>query len=357
MAIDVLRPTEITASLRADWRALQAADADVAGPFFAPEWAGAVERARGGVRIAVQYDAQGLAAVLPIGRGRFTAGAPGGPLADYDGLIARRGAEVDMPGLLMAMGVARYDFAHAPASQPMLAAGMRGRGVSWRVDAGRGWAAYQATLKSRKSDLVRDVGKRLRRIEREVGPVEFRFADADANAFAAMLRWKREQYAATRQTDVLARPWTQRLLGELSETRGDVFGGLFSTLRAGDQLLAGHFGLYANGVLHAWFIAHDTAFARFSPGMVLMGELTRALCEGAGWREFDLGSGDYAFKARLCDAGRDVGYGFVGRPSPAAAFRGGAYAVRGWAERAPLGRLSALPGKAMRRWDIIRALG
>jgi len=46
----------------------------------------------------------------------------------------------------------------------------------------------------------------------------------------------------------------------------------------------------------------------------------------------------------------------VGVPSPAALMRGCAYGVRQAAEALPLGRVSALPGKAMRRLDLLRGL-
>ena len=42
--------------------------------------------------------------------------------------------------------------------------------------------------------------------------------------------------------------------------------------------------------------------------------------------------------------------------SPATLVRQLAYGLRGAAESLPLGRASALPGKAMRRLDLMRAL-
>ena len=45
-----------------------------------------------------------------------------------------------------------------------------------------------------------------------------------------------------------------------------------------------------------------------------------------------------------------------GRPSPSTLIRSAAYGVRAAAEALPLGRVSELPGKAMRRLDVIRGL-
>ena len=49
-------------------------------------------------------------------------------------------------------------------------------------------------------------------------------------------------------------------------------------------------------------------------------------------------------------------HGFVGLPSAAALARRAAYGVRRAAEALPLGRVSELPGKAMRRMDVWRGL-
>jgi CelD/BcsL family acetyltransferase involved in cellulose biosynthesis len=358
MAVDVLRPSELTPEQTAVWRAWQAADPDLGSPFLTPDWAQAVEAAGapGRARVAMAHEGGRPTAFLAVRAGLFTALPIGAPMSDYQAVVAEPGRSPDLPALLGALGVSRWDFTHVPASQIALAAGFQGRTESRMVDLSGGWPAVVAGLKARGSDLVRDVGKRLRRMEREAGPVELVWDDPDEAAFSTFVGWKRSQYRETRQTDVLAPAWVERLTRDLRGRRDPAFRGLFTTLRVGGRMVAGHFGLQSAGVTHAWFIAHDCDFGRFSPGMVLMTELARRLAEDGG-RELDLGPGEYAFKLRLCDAARPLGYGFVGRPSAATAFRGAAYGVRRWAEARPLGAASALPGKAMRRWDVIRALG
>jgi CelD/BcsL family acetyltransferase involved in cellulose biosynthesis len=78
--------------------------------------------------------------------------------------------------------------------------------------------------------------------------------------------------------------------------------------------------------------------------------------DGAPFDRLDLGLGDYRFKRELSNVQRDVAHGFVGVPSPAAAVRGAAYGLRRAAESLPLGAVSTLPGRAMRRVDIMRGL-
>jgi CelD/BcsL family acetyltransferase involved in cellulose biosynthesis len=75
-----------------------------------------------------------------------------------------------------------------------------------------------------------------------------------------------------------------------------------------------------------------------------------------GMQEVDLGPGDYRFKLSLANRTRAVVHGFVGRPSASTLVRDAAYRVREVAEALPLGAASALPGKAMRRLDVMRSL-
>ena len=90
--------------------------------------------------------------------------------------------------------------------------------------------------------------------------------------------------------------------------------------------------------------------------MILIAEILR-WAAAAGVRELDLGPGDYRFKQSLANLARPVAHGYVGRPSASALVRAAAYGVRDTVEAMPLGSVSALPGKAMRRLDLIRGLG
>jgi CelD/BcsL family acetyltransferase involved in cellulose biosynthesis len=78
--------------------------------------------------------------------------------------------------------------------------------------------------------------------------------------------------------------------------------------------------------------------------------------EQTPFKVLDLGAGDYRFKQQLANRHRLVAHGFVGRPSPLSLLRSAQYGIRDAAERLPLGSLSEIPGKAMRRLDQWRGL-
>jgi CelD/BcsL family acetyltransferase involved in cellulose biosynthesis len=89
--------------------------------------------------------------------------------------------------------------------------------------------------------------------------------------------------------------------------------------------------------------------------MMLFQDILRWM-DDAPYSRLDLGAGDYRFKRELANQGVAVSHGFVGGPSAAAMLREAAYGLRRVAETLPLGPVSELPGKAMRRLDLLRGL-
>ena len=102
-------------------------------------------------------------------------------------------------------------------------------------------------------------------------------------------------------------------------------------------------------------VAHEDAFERYSPGLLLFQDILKWM-DDQPFDRMDLGYGDYRFKRELSNLQRPLMHGFVGVPSAASFVREAAYGVRRAAEALPLGAVSALPGKAMRRIDLIRGL-
>ena len=72
---------------------------------------------------------------------------------------------------------------------------------------------------------------------------------------------------------------------------------MLSGLYAGDHLVAAHFGLRSDGVLHWWFPVYDPDLARFGPGWLLLRQLVLAGPD-LGVTRIDLGRGDDEYKRR-----------------------------------------------------------
>ncbi len=359
MEIDILRPQLMPAHMVEHWRALQGADIALDSPFLSPEWPQAVERALSpgdkGVRVAVLYDEGRPRGYMAVRAGSYTAMGAGAPLCDYQGLVAEPGVVFDPRKLVLALGVGRFDFGHMLADQAPFAPFGRGGDVSWIVDVEAGYEAYAAAKRAEGVGALKDLDKKRRKAEREVGPLSFAAHSRSTTDFEQLFDWKRAQYRATNQTDIFAAGWPMKLMWDLFASRQAEFGGVLFTLHMEGRLAAAHFHLRGEHTIHAWMIAHDSGVERYSPGMLLFQDILRWM-EGTPYRRLDLGQGDYRFKRELSNVQQRLSHGFVGVPSPAALVRGAAYGVRQAAEALPLGRVSALPGKAMRRLDLLRGL-
>lgn len=359
MEIDILLPQLMPAHMVEHWRALQTGDIALDSPFLAPEWPQAVERALEpgdrGVRVAVLFDEDRPKGYMAVRAGAFTAMAAGAPLCDYQGAVTEPGVRFDPRMLARALGVGRFDFSHMLASQADFAPYARGGDVSWIVEMPDGYEAYAAAKRADGVGALKDLDKKRRKAEREMGPLSFQAYSRSTTDFEQLFDWKRAQYRLTHQTDIFAAGWPMGLMRDLFSSRQTQFGGVLFTLHMDGKLAAAHFHLRGQHTIHAWMIAHDAAYERYSPGMLLFQDVLRWM-DGSPYRRLDLGQGDYRFKRELSNVQQTLSHGFVGVPSPAALVRGAEYGLRQAAEALPLGRVSALPGKAMRRLDLLRGL-
>ncbi|OYX36394.1 MAG: hypothetical protein B7Y99_01215 [Caulobacterales bacterium 32-69-10] len=363
MRIDVVAPADLSAEDISAWRALQGADPVLQSPYLSPDWVMACAAAGGPdarcSRVVVIREGAAAVGFLPVRlnaqTGAQTALPVGSPLSDYQALVARPGLAVDPRDLVRALRVDRFDFNHMLDCQPAMRPFERGGAESQIINIAGGYEAYAAGRKAGGHDILKDTAKKRRKLVKDHAEPVFTAMSADTADFETLIGWKRAQYKATRQTDIFDAGWPLELLRGLFARRDGAFGGALFTLHVNGALAAAHFALRGPGIIHAWFIAHDAAFARYSPGVILIDHILRWGSDN-GVRELDLGPGDYRFKFQLANETRRVGYGFVGAPSPATLVRAAQYRVRTTAEALPLGRVSAWPGKAMRRVDLWRSL-
>ena len=360
MRIEVVRPGELNGDDQRGWASILAARPELSSPFLTPAWARAVERAEGpdDIRVAMVEDREGLKAVFPARCGVLTALPPGAPLNDRQGVISvAEPFELEPAALLIALKVHRYDFSHLCTLDPVFGPHAQGVQDSYAVDVSGGWDAFEQGRRAAGTDILKDMAKRTRKIERELGPVTFTPLSRSRANFEKLIAWKRASYFRTRQTDVLATDWVMRLLNELFESRDPDFGGALMTMHIGEKLAAAQFNIRGHTELHSWFIGHDEAFERYSPGLVLFHEMLRWMAADSPLKRLELGPVPYRFKDRLANAPHPIAHGFAGLDSPVTLLRAAQYAMRKAAESLPLGRASQWPGKAMRRLDLWRGLG
>jgi CelD/BcsL family acetyltransferase involved in cellulose biosynthesis len=322
-------------------------------PYLGPEWARLIGEVRDNARVCIIEDGAGFFAVQRMSR--FTAMGIGAPIADYQGVVGLPNLPVDRTALCRGLKVGRIDITQAPAGQGLLGGAAAGVEGAWIAETGGGRDLYEAALKQRRSEFVRQTDKKLRKFEREHGRLEFRALSGERRDFESLLAWKNAQLIRSRQPAIWNTPWIKQTLNRCFETRDTQFGGALFTLSSNDQLIAAAFCLRSARVLHLWLVAHDTQFDAYSPGV----QLARWI---AGWAgdngvaELDFGPGDYQYKRQLSTGQRMLERGVVAGASWSGAVRRVQNFVRANVERWPSPPLAALPGKAMRRLDLMRAL-
>lgn len=355
MQADLKRPSELTEAERGAWAAFRAAGPLLDIPYFAPEFAQACEMARGDARVAVIRRGGAVKAFLPLHTGRVGYARPlGGPLGDYHGLIAEPGFDARATDILRAAGVPVFEFHSVLAAQGAFRPHHAWRDGSWVIDLSEGYDGFIEARSAAEAKAFRNIRSRRRKLEEAEDGFEFILDDPDPAVFETMVAWKRAQYRRTGVFDVFSVGWTNRLMRDIAGRRGDGFAGCVSSLRIGGRIAAVHVGMRSATAMHYWFPAYDPAFSNYGPGLALLLEIARGSA-AQGVTAIHLGPGDYDFKQHLGGYQIGLAAGCVAAPSMVAALRGVTTRMAGALERAPLGPVSAWPGKALRKIDRLAA--
>jgi CelD/BcsL family acetyltransferase involved in cellulose biosynthesis len=321
MRICVVRPGELGPSDIASWHSMQFSTPSFANPFLSPEFAIAVGKFRPGARVAVLSDGQSTVGFFPFEQRMFGAGVPiAAGLTDCQGLIHAPGVQWDARELLRACQLSVWKFDHLVDGQHPFENYRVATLPSPVIDLSGGFGSYYEKLGIRSPQFCRNLERKIRKLARDAGELRFVPDSGDGSAFRALMAWKSAQYRRTAQADIFARPWVARITEALFSTHSSYFSGLLSVLYAGDVPVAAHFGIRFAHILAHWFPAYDTAFSRYSPGLILhirMAEFT----PGIGVRIIDMGTGVQRYKEELKTGDIFVGGGIVTGQSPLAAAR------------------------------------
>jgi CelD/BcsL family acetyltransferase involved in cellulose biosynthesis len=102
-------------------------------------------------------------------------------------------------------------------------------------------------------------------------------------------------------------------------------------LYAGENLVAGHFGVRFGGAYHPWIASTNSAYAACSPGQVFLGRAILAMSD-LGLNRYDLGPGHDHYKRPFCPQPGEVGEGLATAASAAgrlATISDGAWSMAG----------------------------
>jgi CelD/BcsL family acetyltransferase involved in cellulose biosynthesis len=317
MKTTVCLPHELGSDELDRWRAIRSRRPDLDNPFLSPEFALAVGRARPEARVAVIEAGGRIVAFFAFERRWLGLGVPiAAGLSDCQAIVCEPDTDLDVHELLAQCGLSAWRFDHLVGTERTMIEPTATECCSPIIDLSAGFDAYLAHGGRHK----RNIFQHERKLAREIGPVRFGFGVTDDDALNSMMAWKSEQYRRTGRRDRFSRRSTVQLVRELAETSEPDLSGTLVTLHAGDHLVAVEFSLRSRTTLASWFIAHDCAFSRYSPGSIL--KLRTIEAAGvAGLRRYDLGKGDEEYKQRLKTGDLHVCEGWVLRRTALACFR------------------------------------
>ncbi|AQZ63102.1 unnamed protein product [[Actinomadura] parvosata subsp. kistnae] len=326
MKISIVHPSDLRPFELRTWHVLLRSGRELVNPFLCPEFTLAVGRLRHDVRVAVIEDAVDIVGFFPFQRHALGIGKPvGAGLTDAQGAISAPGLELDPSWLLRRCELSVGEFDHLVADQ--FPAHHTSRHPSPFMDLRLGYDGYTDVIKRESGKTYRSTMYKERKLGRDADDVRQRYGITDLTALRTLVSWKSEQYRRTGRTDRFARPWIVQLVEDLLHVDTPGFAGVLDMVYAGDQPVAGHFGLRSDTVLADWFPSYDVAFAPYSPGLIQHLAMAREAAK-QGIRVVDMGRGEKEYKNKLKSGDLLVAEGRLARHTPAAGLH--------WLVRTPL---------------------
>ena len=305
---------QVDAGLLQNWVHLQSLTEDLASPFFSPEFAEIVAQCRDDLWIGVIEENDVVSGILPFHRKSGGRAAPlAGQYCDYQGVIGTPPDPGVVAKMLRGFGISCYDFNHALAAQPLFNDNAFWQSTSPRADLRRGYEAWVSDV-SAQTKTLKSLARKERKIAREIGALTFVEHDTNVESWQLFKDWKN---AALRQMGLSGFPgpaWALHMIDTIRGTQTASFGGCFSTLYAGDRLVAAHFGMRTADAWHWWFPSYDADLGRYSPGMMLLRYCIETAAQ-SGFKELDFGRGTERYKKEFSNGARTLCEGSLERAS------------------------------------------
>lgn len=309
--VSTVKPVEICADLAASWEKLRQADTVYRSPFFSPDFARAVGAVREDARIGVFERDGRCVGILPFqSLNRSTLAPIGGAYNDLHGILGDLGAPTCFASLVNELGGSSFRFHsivdNASASVQRFVFGTTEAFLAnLRIHP----ESYVTFLENTRETIYKQ-RKKSRKMVKDLGPIRLEYDCHDHQVLDKVIELKRTQYQRTYIFDLLSVPWAKRLLHTLLERREEKCRGILSVLYAGDRLIAGHYGMVEDQMLHYWFPVYDFQYHQYSPGTALFLEISRE-AEKAGIEKIDFGYGAQPYKQKLTDTVSKVLFGRV----------------------------------------------
>ena len=223
----------------------------------------------------------------------------GGALNDYFGIIHSQQFTLSSRKLLQLCHINHFEISHLDERFTKLGLTAEKPEPSPLVLLDKDDSELNSKQRRKKKHFARETEKRLDRIQQELGILRFEFQTENISAeLENCIKFKRRQYQVTHSIDPLRHSVERRMLGKLSTLKVDSCSGILSTLYAGDQWLATHFGLINSHTMHYWFPVYNPQFQEYSPGRILILKMIEHARDHS-IKVFDFGAGSSQMKRKF----------------------------------------------------------
>jgi CelD/BcsL family acetyltransferase involved in cellulose biosynthesis len=346
MNVEVIQPTELTAELLARWDEIQSHNAALSNPYFRPEYVQAIGRLRNDVEIAVLEQDGEPSGFFAYQRDHWNGATPvGGRISDYQGVIAAPDLQWTADELLKQARLRGFRFDHLLASQSEWSTGVAKVHDSPCLDLSGGFEEYRNRRRQQGCVRIKQFLSKLRKLEREVGPVRFVPFTDDGNVFEQLIAWKSAQYHHAGLANLFRLPNVTLMLKELLKEQGPKFKGTLTALYAGETLAAVAYSLVGGGVWHICFPAYNFDLEQYSPGALLITRLAQEASQ-LGITQIDLGKGEAKYKTVFATSAVRVAEGSLDRSPMMRGFQSLWLRTRDLVKSSPL----YAPAKRPLRW-------
>lgn len=300
------------------WDRLLAATPDLRRAFLSRTYVAAVAGTGADVCVLVGREGGVPVFFLPLQRqpglaGKLGCHEPvGGVMTDYFGAVADESVSLDVPALLAATGwhITLCTYTHLDESQLRFGLTAEEHRLGLQTQLGSPAESFWARLREIDKKLVADTERRERKLQAECGDITFEWQSSQPEQdLTWLIEAKKQQYSRTgRELAPLFEQQNVELLYSLMYSREELCGSVLSVLRSPQGLIAAHFGLRCQDVLHVWFPVFDRAFAHASPGRILFKYMFAAAAQN-GVHMFDRGEGDTPAKRDFANTEHRFGRG------------------------------------------------
>lgn len=350
MKITVIAHHEFDSTLEQKWSQFRTENPHLASPYFSPQFFKLVGDVRNDVYLSVIEDRGQIRGFFPFQKGILGTGGPvAGALSDYQGMITDKNVPYTVHEVVDKSGLRSWHFDHLLAEQFSGKAEQVTFARSPAISLQEGFESYEQELKNKGSDFISHTARKIRNMEKDIGPLRFQLHTSAKSVLEHVILWKNEQCRASQGEEFLRIAWIRNLIDRIFAEQTDDFRGVLTALYAGDNLVAAHFGMRSKEVLHWWFPVYNHQFQKYSPGSIL---LLRTMQEAHAQRIalIDLGKGEQLYKSRVMNTSTPLVEGYIATTIMASGWHYATSTLENTAFKGICAKILNFPGRLLRKW-------